>query len=218
MPRKRPKIFCIGFNKTGTSSLAKLFKHNGLKTTHNPRYPYFSNISLGILYFRMADVFCDGERPDFSRLRQWFPEALFIFNDRSEAEWIRSRLSHAAAHLQEIEQDENQYFDNRKYGAFVPGFKLAPEQTIDYWVTSYRQYRQLVLTYFRKSDHFLHLYVTDDPYWEEKLVHFLTKNAVMVRAIHAPAANTTPQEQIANATLVRLLEYYSDRWGSDKNY
>ena len=215
---RTPKIFCIGFNKTGTSSLTKFFEQSGFKTVHNPRYPYYSHISLGKLYFRMADVFCDGERPNFSRLRQWFPEALFIFNDRSEAAWIRSRLSHAAAHLQQIERDERKYFDKRKYGAFVPGFKLCPESTIDYWVTSYRQYRRLVLTYFQRSDHFLHLYVTSDPQWEEKLVLFLNKNGVMTRETNAMAANITPKEQRDNVTLVRLLEYYSERWGNHKNY
>jgi hypothetical protein len=57
----RQKIFCIGFNKTGTSSLNTFFRYCGLKSEHGVNWPNYSRIKFGRLYFYAGKCYSDGE-------------------------------------------------------------------------------------------------------------------------------------------------------------
>lgn len=110
------KIFQIGFNKCGTTSIYKLFKnhcHTHLKCVHwdygkLAREIHFNTINnkkpiLG--KYEHYDVFTDMEDGDSKNLRiahrdhfkvldQQYPSSRFILNTRPLDEWIASRIKH----------------------------------------------------------------------------------------------------------------------------
>lgn len=113
--RQKPKIFVIGFNRCGTTSLHVLFKRNRIASLHynvrdgNVTLPYLlsANLSLGLpllskvnrwtAYSDMGSVnrfsMFEGTRL-FRQFHAEHPDAYFILNTRPVENWIKSRLSH----------------------------------------------------------------------------------------------------------------------------
>ena len=209
------KIFCIGFNKTGTSSLHELFVHNGLKSKHNIRWPHYSHITAGKLYFTLYDAYSDGERSNFVRLHKWFPDAFFIFNDRDEQKWIRSRLHHYFNHINDEEPTVKNFFIKKQYGFLVPEMKICPEKAIDYWVTNYRLYKELSLNYFADEKRFLHLHVTEDIHWQDKLELFFKSNDIKISKTDGSTSfNKSPSKIVMNPHVEEYMSYYIKTWVS----
>lgn len=80
------KIFVIGFNKTGTSTLHEYFKQIGFKSFHGS--PFNLN---------EYDVFSDGSIAQISKFKyfdQTFKDSKFILNVRDFRSWCRSRFCH----------------------------------------------------------------------------------------------------------------------------
>lgn len=105
------KIFQIGFNKCGTSTLARFFKRNGLPIVHWARGDLARRIERAreagedpLGFFRDVAFFCDMIALDedrvyegykhFDYLHQHYPDALFILNTRERESWIASRHRH----------------------------------------------------------------------------------------------------------------------------
>jgi len=97
---QRKKVFCIGFNKTGTTSLMKALKDLGLRVgnqriAEEMLWNYESGNFAPILkYCESADAFQDVpfSLPDtFRHLDACYPDSLFILTVRSSSEqWYQS--------------------------------------------------------------------------------------------------------------------------------
>lgn len=104
LPNLTPKIFCIGFNKTGTSSVAKALRENGYLPFAAPRNlddaPFYPAVFSGdfsplIETARHFRAFKD--RPwnmcgAFRALDAAFPGSRFILTVRDEEAWWQSML------------------------------------------------------------------------------------------------------------------------------
>lgn len=89
--RRRPrKVFCIGFNKTGTTSLHLLFESLGLRSYHGLRWHDVTNAEI----YSQFDCFSDGFPLSWRSLVLDYPEARFILNVRDCYSWVLSRLRH----------------------------------------------------------------------------------------------------------------------------
>ena len=64
------KIFVIGFNKTGTTSLHQLFTNIGLRSVHGVGNYVMSEINN-------YDCFTDGDHFDFEEYYREYPNSLF---------------------------------------------------------------------------------------------------------------------------------------------
>lgn len=115
------KIFCIGFNKTGTTSLHHFFLKNKLKSTHNTSWWNYTKKEQ----FNSYDVYTDGyERyenkrkfPDLKFLKKTFSDCKFILNTRDLDKWLLSRLNHhAKVYLTGLNQN---YFDDKVFLRWV---------------------------------------------------------------------------------------------------
>ena len=105
------KYFQIGFNKCGTTSLARFFNRNGIRCVHYDRgrlgramqrnlqegrfilagyedYDAYAAMS----YLTSSEDFDAGGH--YEELFRQVPDAKFILNTRSRANWIESRLAH----------------------------------------------------------------------------------------------------------------------------
>ena len=109
MPNRR--VFQIGFNKCGTSTLHRFFELNGFRSVHwdrgNLAQAMYRNLTGGrclIAGYEPFEAFSDMEHitPSFAfegyklfpYLVQEFPDALFLLNTRDREDWICSRLAH----------------------------------------------------------------------------------------------------------------------------
>lgn len=87
------KIFVIGFNKTGTTSLHKLFLKLNLSSQHSPNDWELDRYQC----------FTDGDHisPKFINYYRLYPNSLFILNTRPLKNWMISRSKHCYAYKQD---------------------------------------------------------------------------------------------------------------------
>lgn len=116
---RQPKLFFIGFNKTGTKTLHKFFRDNGYLSAHHVTH-WARRRKLPSLAKMMAsnraagrpmlagidhyDVYSDlihltdreviEANGFFRELHAQHPDAYFVLNDRPVEKWLRSRLAH----------------------------------------------------------------------------------------------------------------------------
>ena len=88
----RRKIFCVGFNKTGTSTLDALFKEQlGYNSVHNNTEWTYWTFSAQDRRLNDYDAFSDGESAFIANLKKRYPDAYFILNTRPLKSWVSSR-------------------------------------------------------------------------------------------------------------------------------
>jgi hypothetical protein len=84
------KVFAIGWNKTGTSSIHALFRSFGMVALHKRRWRQTWRPFVHFPY----QAFSDGPAIRFDRLDRRFPRSRFILNVRDLDEWLDSRMEH----------------------------------------------------------------------------------------------------------------------------
>ncbi len=95
----RPKVFGIGFHKTGTTSLGAALRLLGYRVT-GPNWIYYGNIGRTYLdrcraLSREYDAFQDNPWPlAFREMDAMWPEARFILTTRDPDRWIASQTKH----------------------------------------------------------------------------------------------------------------------------
>ena len=97
------KIFCIGFHKTGTTSLGKLLRKLGYRE-HGPYRTRDREFVAKLACGDLAELFAAAEGPDAFRDNPWplfyreldarFPGSRFILTLRDSSSWIASALNH----------------------------------------------------------------------------------------------------------------------------
>ena len=107
----RARIFQIGFNKCGTSSLYQFFVRNGIPSVHWQdgflAARIHARMSAGqdpILDYPETTVFTDMVHLThqilvepyraFDTLYRWHPDAYYVLNTRNCTDWIESRVRH----------------------------------------------------------------------------------------------------------------------------
>lgn len=154
------KVFCIGFNKCGTTSFNTFFKKNGLKSTHKGDWWYWEDIDK----FKRNNCFTDGyERynnepvyPDLEFLEKNFKDCKFILQTRNLKDWLSSR-----------------YFQG-SYNYLI-GFenkKNIDDEVILRWITDRNYWYKKVYDYFKNKDNLLIINLYDDNK-EQKITEFL---------------------------------------------
>ncbi|WP_198571714.1 sulfotransferase [Pelagovum pacificum] len=145
--RSSGKVFAIGMNKTGTSSLHRTFKELGFSSYHGTRWTTGQNKWL----MHAFDCFSDGVRPDFRTLDQNFPGSKFILNVRAFDDWAISRLKHIA---RDIAANGD--------GDRAENWTASPD-AINHWLDNREKHHSAILEYFagRPDDLCIINFVTD---------------------------------------------------------
>ncbi|WP_445365621.1 sulfotransferase [Microbulbifer sp. ANSA001] len=158
------KVFQIGFNKCGTTSLNHFFLRNGYKAIHWDHGNLALQIEDNYLHRRPLlsgyedfDFFSDMELVSsrclyafekyYQELDRQYPGSLFILNTRPVDKWIKSRLNHGdGSYLRRFEQI---YSCNR-------------EGVIDRWKYEWYKHHSNVLQYFYGRENFLLFDIEND--------------------------------------------------------
>lgn len=168
----RPKIFNIGFHKTGTTSLTEFVREQGLNVLHDVQYS-MAELGLGnqlqgaegdgqvadfdVLIDEMRimalvdryDYFSDNPWPLlYRRLDRLYPGSLFILSRRKVDAWMGSLLKHAGG--------RNTLMRQMIYGYGNPHSHVARYRKI------YLAHNRSVIRYFSGRDNFLLIDLEDD--------------------------------------------------------
>lgn len=125
------KAFAVGFNKSGTSSMHRLFEEFGFRSFHGPDWRNSENVN----FLRKYDCFGDGIPTDISKLDSNFPNSLFILQVRDLHSWLLSRLAHI-----EREKSRGTYKLDKHWNTTV--------ESIREWILLRNRHHFFVLSYF----------------------------------------------------------------------
>jgi hypothetical protein len=160
-PSRGPKVFCIGFNKTGTTSLGKALELLGYKHSSFNRKVWIDYYLKGRLdkvieYTSKFEAFDDLpwlKEDMIPILDRSFPGSKYIYLERDEISWKRSLASWSKS-----------------------TFGISPDVNVGW--KEYLLHREFVLNYFRDRSpgEFLILDVRD-PVGFKKLADFLGETA-----------------------------------------
>jgi hypothetical protein len=160
------KIFVIGFNKTGTSSLDFLFKNLGIKSIHNTT-PVMNIIND-------YDAFSDGSHYNFIDYYNAKPDSLFILNTRPIKKWLTSRYKHAIC---------KQFKDSWCW-------PVTDEKT-NAWITIRERHFQNILSFFKDKPNQLLIINIEKNGWEKVVSKFIQKENSIVSYL-----NKRPDDKI----------------------
>jgi cytidyltransferase-like protein len=154
------KIFQIGFNKCGTTSIHQFFLNNNIESIHWEG----GKIANEIIKNQSTDnplgsyskykVFTDFENPynnyypnltHYKLLNEKYPDSIFILNVRDIDDWIQSRINHRIG-------NGEMYIDLFKK---VNNIKTN-EEVIEVWRNQWKQHINSVNDYFKEYDKFIH--------------------------------------------------------------
>ena len=164
------KIFCVGFHKTGTTSLENALEILGYKVISYDEtvleYVYKNDIDSIIKSISRADAFSDSPWFIFYKeLYEAFPDAKFIFTARPNEKWIKSIVNHFG--------DDWQLLQWRKFHEFVYGDD-EPLANEDLYLARYERHNTEVLAFFNDKTNFLEMNFVNGDEWK-KLCNFLNK-------------------------------------------
>jgi hypothetical protein len=176
----RPKVFCIGFHKTGTSSLDSALTRLGYRVTGPNGY---EDPDIGEKLHELAaqlideyDAFQDNPWPLLYRwVDERVPGARFILTIRDEDAWLRSVIKHFGERVTPMRE----LIYGEGHG--------SPVGNEDLYLERYRRHNREVLDYFRGRDDLLVLKLTEGEGWE-RLCPFLGHSVPRAPFPHANRA------------------------------
>jgi hypothetical protein len=158
----RPRVFCIGLNKTGTSSFHEAMTTLGYESLHwgGPALRRFIEVSLESgepLLSRLDqrfDAFSDIQvlSSNFELLDAQYPGSRFVLTVRPVDEWIDSRRRH-------VEANQRRKAAGEYHGRFLT---VDP----DGWRAEWDEHVTRARRYFAGRDDFLELDITECRGWQ----------------------------------------------------
>jgi len=161
-----PKIFCVGFEKTGTSSLGLALEKLGFKVKGNtPRalLPILKNDDQKIR--RIIDPYdALQDKPwfmIFEKLDALYPGSKFILTVRNEESWFKS----ASRHFSELRTAQHEWIYGRGKG--------LPKEDKENAIRVFTEHNERVIRYFsERPEDLLVLDMKEENKWE-KICNFL---------------------------------------------
>lgn len=165
MRKNYPYIFVIGFNKTGTTSIHKLFEDNGIPSVHwdygrlakmslinilkgnlifsgyDDRFNVFSD-----MFFRTEKIFFQGNSL-FRQMDNDYPGSFFIYNKRNIDDWVNSKIKHrvliSGMTILDLEKKITKTSEI--------------DEVISYWKESRRRFEEDIKNHFKDSKFFIEI-------------------------------------------------------------
>lgn len=134
---RKKKVFAIGFNKSGTTSLDFLFSSLALPSYHGLKWRECDDLKL----LRTYDCFSDDIPKDLAKLDSLFPGSKFILQVRDLESWVYSRLAHIERAKEKNKIKGSPRWDNTEFA-------------VKSWIRKRNDHHLFVLSYFadRPSD------------------------------------------------------------------
>ena len=187
------KIFCIGFHKTGTSSLRDALSILGYRVT-GPNWTRCDDIaSTWPARVKQKvpkyDAFQDNPWPVlFRELDEWYPGSRFILSVRPTEQWLQSAINHFGSEPTPMRQ-------------FIYG-EGAPLDSPEVYVARYESHIRDVRDYFKGQSRFLEVDVTSVDPWVP-ICRFLGFPVPSITFPHSNAGTSRLTEKMGDDESVR---------------
>ncbi len=197
------KVFCIGFNKTGTSSINQTLNVAGVSAIHSSNWCAASPRLVQFLF----RGFSDGSPVHFRHLDRRFPNSRFILNVRDLHSWLDSRREHA-----EHDRGRGRHLD-------IPSWDVN-DAAIEYWIRERNEHHIAVLEHFaREPDRLLVVNYVRDPDAADKIARFVGSTRIPERAHVLPvrelSKRTAFKHKAQIESVLGRLSIPESEWRSD---
>jgi len=169
------KIFVIGFNKTGTTSIHHLFTKAGINSKHGTEDV--------LIHIDKYDAFMDGDHYHFHKYYDQYPDSLFILNTRPIKKWLISRYKHALYH---------KFKD-------CWCWPVSIERTNE-WIKAREQHYRCIWDFFQAKQKQLFIVNIEKQGWESALLDFIGIQNLHVR-VHE---NIRDEKKIDEKIMTRI--------------
>ncbi len=172
--RGHPKVFCVGFNKTGTTTLHRILGDQlSYRSAHKPRWTDWS-ITKNRARLESWDAFSDGGCASVRNLDELYPEALFILNTRPLKHWVLSRHKAVERSRKAVRWALTKYVPLGAVSWIINRWVLDNrEGAVMRWIQIRNSYHEHVIRYFGdRKDKLLVVNIEEDDFVEE-LARFL---------------------------------------------
>jgi len=179
------KVFCIGFNKTGTSSINTVLCQLGYDGLHDETWPKEHRYKQ-LLY----DAFSDGFPRNFIDFDRIYPRSRFILNVRNLDEWLDSRLEHIRYQVSQEKLTPSRYWD-------------FSSDAVKHWVVRRNQHHAKVMQRFasRPNDLLVLNYIRN-PDAAAQVAQFLNKPEISNKPYTRPIPKTRKQGGLKNKDMI----------------
>lgn len=176
------KVFCIGFHKTGTSTMAEVFRTLGYCWYNKRQNPTLvqqltqGDFSLAKELVATYDAWSDDPTAYlYQHLDKWHPDSKFVLTIREPQQWITSMCN---------------YFTNEDsvWRKFIYDGQSVPKGNEDLYLNVYNDHCHQVQQYFKDRPHqLLVIDITKQPEWEP-ICSFLNRPVPNVPFPHVNAS------------------------------
>ena len=203
IPTGHRKVFAIGFNKTATTSIHKVFQKLGMVSVHNTHWRNTKRTYVFLKY----QCFTDGAPDDFTVLDRRFKNSKFILNTRDLDEWIDSRLEHI------------KLGEAGKTTTATPTWDCT-DAAVKHWIVARNSFHQEVLDYFRdRPEDLLVLNYIREPDPGSKIAGFLGKKRSVTKEYERSTKKTREAGSLRNEAQIhrclRELGVPKSKWKTD---
>jgi len=160
------KIFCVGFNKSGTTTLHRIFADQlSIRSAHNPRWTDWS-IAKKKALLDQHETYSDGGAPSIRNLDELYPQALFILNTRPLKRWTLSRHKAVERSKAAVQWGLTKYFPLGWIAGLINRWLLDNSDTaMLQWIRIRNSYHRHVIEYFKdRPDKLLILNIEDEEF------------------------------------------------------
>lgn len=180
------KVFAIGANKTGTTSIHALWEELGLASYHGKSWVPADATTIQ----RRWQAFSDGPPEDFRLLDQRYPRSKFLLNTRDLDEWLDSRLEHIR-----WEEERGNVSKN-------PAWRATAEN-VEAWIRKRNEDHLDIMSYFAdRPDDLLIVNFIRDPDAAGKIALFLGKDAPDEKPYVRPIPKTRVIGRLKNPDMI----------------
>ena len=172
--RGHSKVFCVGFNKTGTTTLHRILGEQlSYRSAHKPRWTDWS-ITKNRSRLDPFDAFSDGGCASIKNLDELYPEALFILNTRPLKHWVLSRHKAVERSRRAVRWALTKYVPLGFVAWVINRWVLDNrEGAVMRWIRIRNSYHEHVLRYFRDREGKLLVVNIEEDDFAERLAQFL---------------------------------------------
>jgi hypothetical protein len=210
--RGHPKVFCVGFNKTGTTTLHRILGDQlSYRSAHKPRWTDWS-ITKNRERLESWDAFSDGGCASIRNLDELFPEALFILNTRPLKHWVLSRHKAVERSRRAVRWALTKYVPLGFVAWVVNRWVLDNrEAAVIQWIRIRNSYHEHVIGYFKeRKDKLLVVNIEEDEF-AEQLARFLHAEGSL-----APTLANRDGEGSTTRTILETIGEKVGRHSSDE--
>ena len=210
--RRHPKVFCIGFSRTGTTTLHRIFGDQlCYRSAHEPEWTDWS-ITKNRHQLDQFEAFSDGECASIRNLDDLYPEALFVLNTRPLKHWVLSRHKAVERSRAAVRWALTQYVPLGLVARIINRWVLDNRQrAVMRWIRTRNSYHEHVIRYFSDRTGKLLVMNIEEADFPKQLARFLGAEGSIAPTLENRDGHGTMTRTLLDAIGERLEKPTSDQ-------